>query len=64
MSAENLELKNANFNKGQKEFRDIYRSNLKGFYNGYLHILIVYAIGAIALFYFTSFNNSLPFTLV
>ena len=31
MSAENLELKKGNFNKGQKEFRDVYRSNLKGF---------------------------------
>ena len=50
MSAENLELKNANFAKGQKDFRDIYRSNLKGFYNGYVHVLIVYTIGAIALF--------------
>ena len=54
MSEENLELKDSNFAKGQKEFRDIYRSNLKGFYNGYVHILIVYAIGGIGIYYFTS----------
>ena len=50
----NLELKQPHFAEGQKEFRDKYRENLKGFYNGYVHVLLVYAIGALGLFYFIS----------
>ena len=50
----NLELEQPHFAEGQKEFRDKYRENLNGFYNGYVHVLIVYAIGALGLFYFIS----------
>ena len=52
--SDNLELKQPLFAEGQKEFRDKYRENLKGFYNGYVHVLLVYAIGALGLFYFIS----------
>ena len=52
--SDNLELKQPHFAEGQKEFRDKYRENLKGFYNGYVHVLLVYAIGALGLFYFIS----------
>ena len=52
--SDNLELKQPHFAEGQKEFRDKYRENLKGFYNGYVQVLLVYAIGALGLFYFIS----------
>ena len=52
--SKNLELEQPHFAEGQKEFRNKYRENLKGFYNGYVHVLIVYAIGALGLFYFIS----------
>jgi hypothetical protein len=34
----------------QKAFRQEYRSRMIGWYDGYVHILIIYAIGA-AVFY-------------
>ena len=36
----------------QADFRQEYRSRIAGRYNGYFHIATVYAIGAIALFYY------------
>ena len=40
-----LELKLGNFNKDQKEFRKKYRDNLKGWYNGFVHLGMIFAIG-------------------
>ena len=38
----------------QLGFRKEYRSRIAGWYNGYLHILVVYAIGLTALYIYTS----------
>ena len=34
----------------QKEFREVYRSRIMGWYDGYLHIAIIYAMGAAAFY--------------
>lgn len=34
----------------QKEFRDVYRSRIMGWYDGYLHIAIIYAMGGAAFY--------------
>ena len=34
----------------QKAFRQEYRSRIVGWYDGYIHILIIYAIGAAAFY--------------
>ena len=58
MSTENLndklELKEGNFYTGQKEFRKKYRDNLKGWYNGFVHLLMIFSIGFAAIYYFKS----------
>ena len=47
-----LEIKTANFDDNQKEFRKKYRDNLKGWYNGFVHLAMIYAIGFSAIYYF------------
>jgi len=58
MSAENLndklELKEGNFYEGQEEFRKKYRDNLKGWYNGFVHLAMIFSIGIAAIYYFNS----------
>ena len=34
----------------QKAYRAVYRSRIMGFYDGYLHIAIIYAMGAAAFY--------------
>jgi hypothetical protein len=34
----------------QKSYRQVYRSRIMGFYDGYLHIAIIYAMGAAAFY--------------
>jgi len=36
----------------QVAFRKEYRSRIVGWYNGYFHVLVIYALGAAALYYF------------
>ena len=38
----------------QKEFREVYRSRIMGWYDGYLHIAIIYAMGASAFYIYLS----------
>ena len=54
----NLELVSGNFYKGQKEFRKMYRDGLKGWYNGFIHLAMIFLIGFSALFYFTYHINN------
>ena len=49
----NLELITGNFNKEQKEFRKKYRDNVKGWYNGFVHLAMIFIIGGIGIYYFT-----------
>tara|TARA_B100001057_G_scaffold21963_1_gene20292 strand:+ start:1934 stop:2695 length:762 start_codon:yes stop_codon:yes gene_type:complete len=51
---ENLELKSGNFFKGQKEFRKEYRENVNGWYNGFIHLGMIFSIGGIGIYYFSS----------
>jgi len=48
-----LELQSQNFAKGQKEFRKKYRENVKGWYNGFIHLLMIFCIGGLAIYYFS-----------
>ena len=50
----NPELMSGNFYKGQKEFRKKYRDGLKGWYNGFVHLAMIFLIGFSSLYYFTS----------
>ena len=34
----------------QKEYREVYRSRIMGWYDGYLHVAIIYAMGAAAFY--------------
>jgi len=43
----------------QLRYRKEYRSRIAGWYNGYIHILVVYAIGLTALYIFTSHIESI-----
>ena len=51
---DNLELKSGNFFKGQKEFRKEYRENVNGWYNGFIHLGMIFSIGGIGIYYFSS----------
>ena len=51
---EDLELKSGNFFKGQKEFRKEYRENVNGWYNGFIHLGMIFSIGGIGIYYFSS----------
>jgi hypothetical protein len=45
----------------QKAYRAVYRSRIMGFYDGYLHIVIIYAMGAAAFFiYLQHIQNVTP----
>ncbi len=37
----------------QSRFRKEYRSRIAGSYNGYFHVLVIYAMGGLALYYYT-----------
>ena len=46
----------------QKQYRQVYRSRIMGFYDGYLHIVIIYAMGAAAFYiYLQHISNVTPF---
>ena len=45
----------------QKSYRQVYRSRIMGFYDGYLHIAIIYAMGAAAFYiYLQHIENVTP----
>ena len=37
----------------QVDFRKEYRSRIAGWYNGYLHVVVIYAIGFTAMYIYT-----------
>ena len=49
-----VELSNTAMSGRQRRFRATYRDNIDGWYNGWLHVAIIYAIGAGAFFIFIS----------
>ena len=55
---DSLELQSGNFTKDQKEFRKKYRDNVKGWYNGFVHLAMIFIIGGIGIYYFTLHINN------
>ncbi len=47
-----MELAQSPMEARQRQYREVYRSRIDGWYNGYLHVAIIYAIGALSLWYF------------
>lgn len=56
MTAEavNAELTDSPMSDRQRRFRDLYRGNITGWYNGFAHVAIIYAIGACAFYVYVS----------
>tara|TARA_Y100000746_G_C15189777_1_gene320885 strand:+ start:324 stop:542 length:219 start_codon:yes stop_codon:yes gene_type:complete len=48
-----FELESGNFFEGQKEFRKKYRDNVKGWYNGLIHLIMIFIIGGVGIYYFS-----------
>ena len=38
----------------QHDYRGLYRQRIDGWYNGYLHVAIIYSIGALAMYYYSA----------
>ncbi len=47
-----MELANTAMEPRQRQYREVYRSRIDGWYNGFLHVAIIYAIGGLALWYY------------
>lgn len=47
-----MELAESPMEPRQRQYREVYRSRINGWYNGFLHVAIIYAIGGLALWYF------------
>lgn len=41
----------------QKQFREVYRSRIAGWYNGPVHVVVIYTIGATAMWIYMQFIN-------
>ena len=55
------EVKSSNMSTKQRSFRDNYRNNVQGWYNGLLHVSIIYITGLLLLAYFFLNLNSITF---
>jgi len=49
-----MELSNSPMTQRQHDYRAVYRSRIDGWYNGFLHVAIIYAIGGLALWYYAA----------
>lgn len=47
-----MELARTPMEPRQQAYRATYRERINGWYNGYLHVVVIYSIGALALWYF------------
>ena len=57
-STDGLELTKTNMSDRQQKYRETYRSRISGWYNGWVHVLVIYTIGFTALaIYISSMNN-------
>lgn len=52
MNQSSLELNATPMGERQRNFRTTYRQQIDGWYNGYLHIAMIYAIGGLSLWYY------------
>lgn len=53
-----MELTRTDMPDRQRDYREVYRSRIATWYNGWLHVVIIYTIGFSALFIYTSHLNS------
>ncbi|MFK7966014.1 MAG: fatty acid hydroxylase family protein [Burkholderiaceae bacterium] len=49
-----MELTSTPMQPRQRTYREIYRQRINGWYNGYLHVAMIYSIGALSLWYYTA----------
>lgn len=47
-----MELSSSPMNDRQHAYRAVYRQRINGWYNGYLHVAMIYSIGALSLYYY------------
>jgi hypothetical protein len=53
-----MELTNSQMNERQRGYRALFRSRIAGWYNGWLHVAVIYAIGLTAMYvYAENLNN-------
>ena len=53
-----MELTNSSMNERQRTYRQVYRDRIAAWYNGYLHVAIIYTIGFCALYVYLSHLES------
>ena len=53
-----MELATSPMTEKQKAYRSVYRSRIDGWYNGVLHVLIIYSIAGLALWYYSQHIQS------
>ena len=49
-----MELTNTPMSERQTTYRKIYRERINGWYNGYLHVAMIYAIGGLSMLYYAA----------
>jgi len=59
MNQSGAELVSTPMAERQRQFRAIYRERINGWYNGYLHVVMIYAIGALSLWYYLAHIQNL-----
>jgi hypothetical protein len=59
MNAEPLELTDSGMSERQRGYRATYRERVAGWYNGWLHVFIIYTIGLTALYIYISNMQSI-----
>ncbi len=59
MNAEALELTDSGMSERQRGYRATYRERVAGWYNGWLHVFIIYTIGLTALYIYISNMQSI-----
>ena len=54
-----MELKDIRSGERLWKFRESYRDQIDGWYNGFLHVFIIYSIGFLLMFYYISHLNGI-----
>ena len=54
-----MELKDIRSGERLLKFRESYRDQIDGWYNGFLHVFIIYSIGFLLMFYYISHLNGI-----
>ena len=54
-----MELKDISSNEKLVKFRALYREQIDGWYNGFLHVFIIYSIGALLMYFYIAHLNQI-----